>query len=86
MKDERAPFSGRPGMAGDNYSITAYLDIPFALDTADDKPTGALKEVKVGDFEIWRLVHLVEHFKKGPQTTGDDADLRRVSTRTLSLR
>jgi hypothetical protein len=24
----------------------------------------------VGDFEIWRLVNLVSHFKKGPQTVG----------------
>jgi Putative peptidoglycan binding domain len=67
----RAGAIFRPSrMAGDNYSITAYLDIPFALDTTDEKPKGALKEVKVGDFEIWRLINLVEHFKKGSQTTG----------------
>ncbi len=67
----RAGAIFRPArMAGDNYSVTAYLDIPFALDKADEKPTGALREVKVGDFEIWRLIHLVKHYKKGTQTTG----------------
>ena len=57
-------------MAGDNYSATAYLDLTASLDTADDTPTGALKQVKIGDFEIWRQVTLAEHFKKGAQTTG----------------
>ncbi len=67
----RAGAIFRPArQAGDNYSITAYLDLTASLDTADDTPTGALKQVKVGDFEIWRLVNLAEHFKKGPQTTG----------------
>ena len=67
----RAGAIFRPArMAGDNYSITAYLDLTFSLDTADEKPSGALKEVKVGDFEIWRLINLVAQFKKGPQTTG----------------
>jgi hypothetical protein len=57
-------------MAGDNYSVTAYLDIPFKLDKTDEKPSGAEREVKVGDFETWREVTLAEHFKKGSQTTG----------------
>ncbi len=57
-------------MAGDSYKVTAYLDLPEGLDVAADKPTGALKEVKVGEFEVWRLIYLAEHFKKGPQTTG----------------
>lgn len=71
-KDEgRAGAIFRPSrMAGDNYSITAYLDLTFSLDKDDVKPTGALREVKVGDFEIWRLVNKAQHFKKGAQTTG----------------
>ncbi len=67
----RAGAIFRPsGMAGDNYSVTAYLDLTASLDTAGDSPSGAFKQVKVGDFEIWRRINLVEHFKKGPQTTG----------------
>ena len=67
----RAGAIFRPArQAGDNYSVTAYLDLTFSLDTADNTPTGALRQVKVGDFEIWRRVNLVEQFKKGPQTTG----------------
>jgi hypothetical protein len=57
-------------MAGDNYSVTAYLDLKASLDTADDAPAGAFKQAKVGDFEVWRQVTLAEHFKKGSQTTG----------------
>lgn len=67
----RAGAIFRPArQAGDNYSITAYLDLTFSLDTADDTPAGAVRQVKVGDFEIWRRINLVEHFKKGAQTTG----------------
>ena len=57
-------------MAGDNYKVTAYLDLSEKLDVTDDIPPGALRTVKVGDFEIWRLIHLGEHFKKGAQVTG----------------
>ncbi len=56
-------------MAGDNYVVKAYLDLKQALDTADDTPTGAEREVDVGSFEIWREVTLVEHFKKCAQVT-----------------
>ncbi len=53
--------------AGDNYKVTAYLDLREALDTADPTPAGAFRQQAVGDFEVWRRITLQEHWKKCPQ-------------------
>jgi hypothetical protein len=64
-EEARAGVLFRPSrMAGDNYVLKAYLDISCALDTADDKPAGAMAEAAVGSFEVWRQITMPAHFKK----------------------
>jgi len=70
---EREGRSGvvfRPArQAGDNYQLTAYLDLAEALDTEAAVPQGAFRQQVVGEFEVWRRITLQAHWRKCPQIT-----------------
>jgi hypothetical protein len=70
-EEARAGAVFRPSrMAGDNYAVTAYLDLAAKLDVADEKPPAPDRTVTVGSFEVWRQVDLVEHHRKNSLVTG----------------
>jgi hypothetical protein len=70
-EEARAGAIFRPSrMAGDNYKLTAYLDIGKKLDVKDDKPPSPDREVALGEFEVWRQVNLIEHYRKNSTVTG----------------
>lgn len=74
--EKSGPREGQSGVvfrparqAGDNYRLTAYLDLREALDTADVTPQGAFRQIAVGEFEVWRRITLRAHWKKCPPIT-----------------
>jgi hypothetical protein len=57
-------------MAGDNYTLKAYLDLEEKLDVEDETPQGAAKEAAIGTFEVWREFTLAKRYKKCAAITG----------------